>query len=550
MRAPSTLSPTGSTRWSLPRILLLFCLLNVGLLALEVARHTGFGPNRLALEALVLTGALGLLAGRRGVHWLALTGAGLATILLAMALGDALARYSLNRPLNLGLDLHLLLSVFHLIEGNVSVAAAWLASVLAALALLLFAVAVYALLRYLPVRARAWSGAGVVYQLMLLAGLVGLLGQELLPTPPRTITPALSMVEDQAYWVERTRQERRQFSALLQETHEAESRLALTGLAETDVIIGFIESYGVSAVFDERYTPEVVPQLERLEERAEAAGLHLVSGTVNAPVFGGQSWLAHATLLSGLWIDSHLRYELLLQTRRNTLVDDFAAGGHHTVALMPAITLPWPEGRWYGFDRLLESADFPYAGPPFNWVTMPDQYTWSHFQESVRAEAPEPVFAKLALISSHAPWVPILPVIDDWSVIGDGEIFNQWEGKGEAPSALWRDHDRVREHYARSVAYSLEVSSAYIEAFPEENENALVILIGDHQPAPIITGPDPSAGVPVHVLSADPRLLEPFRERGFIDGAMPPDAYTEHSMADIRGWLREAFGESARLAAR
>lgn len=538
-----TASTCDAASWWRPvsRLLLLFGLLNIGLLALELARHDGFGPNRLALEALLLGGAFGLLAGRRSGRWPAGFAAALATALLALALADGLARYSLNRPLNLGLDLSLISSVFQMIAGNVSAAAAWLAAGLAGIALILFAGGVYWLLRRLPAPVAACSPTGGLALLLLLAGLVGLFGRELLPHLPRTITPAWSMLQDQAHWLERTRQERRAFSAMLERRAAAGTGGPLSGLAQTDVVVGFIESYGVSAVFDERYASHVVPQLDDLQRRAEEAGLALVSGTVNAPIFGGQSWLAHATFLSGLWIDSQLRYELLLQTEQDTLVDDFAAAGHHTAALMPAITLPWPEGRWYGFDTLLEAADFPYAGPPFNWVTMPDQYIWSHFQDTVRAEAPRPLFAKLALISSHAPWVPVLPVIEDWSTIGDGAIFNQWEGKGETPASLWRDHDRVREHFARSVAYSLEVSVAYMDRFMDQD--TLLILIGDHQPARLITGPEPSAGVPVHVISADPDRLEAFRERGFVDGAMPAGEYTEHSMADIRDWLQKAFTE-------
>lgn len=540
----NALTTRDNTTWRGPlaRLLLLLCVLNVGLLALELARHDGFGPNRLALEALLLTGAFGLLAGRKGVRWLAFGTAGVATGLLALALADALARYSLNRPLNLGLDLSLIASVFHLVAGNVSTAAAWLAALLAVVALLLFGGAVYWLVRRLPARIAFRSLTGGLAMVLLLAGLTGLLGRDLLPQLPRVITPVWTMLQDQVHWVERTRQERADFSAMLERRDAAGTRQGLTGLTETDVVVGFIESYGVSAVFDERYAPIVVPQLDDLERRAEAAGLSLVSGTVNAPVFGGQSWLAHASFLTGLWIDSNLRYELLLQTRQDTLVDDFSAAGHHTAVLMPAITMPWPEGRWYGFDTLLEAADLPYAGPPFNWVTMPDQYTWSYFQETVRAESPRPLFAKLALISSHAPWVPILPVIEDWSSIGDGEIFMQWEGKGETPASLWRDHDRVREHFARSVAYSLEVSASYMERFMDQD--TLLILIGDHQPARMITGPDPSAGVPVHIISADPRQLEAFRDQGFVDGGMPPDQFTERSMADIRGWLQQAFGTS------
>ena len=40
--------------------------------------------------------------------------------------------------------------------------------------------------------------------------------------------------------------------------------------------------------------------LARIEGRLTGQGLHMASGWLSSPVAGGQSWLAHATLLSGL----------------------------------------------------------------------------------------------------------------------------------------------------------------------------------------------------------------------------------------------------------
>ena len=42
---------------------------------------------------------------------------------------------------------------------------------------------------------------------------------------------------------------------------------------------------------------------------------------------------------------------------------------------MPAITLAWPEAGYFGYDRVLAAHDLGYRGLPFNWVTMPDQFT-------------------------------------------------------------------------------------------------------------------------------------------------------------------------------
>lgn len=521
------------------RLLFAFVLLNIGLLALEIPRHGGVGPNRLALEALVLCGLFALLPPHRWTRVLAALLGLAAAILAALSLADALARLSLNRPLNLGLDYPLVMSVYHLTASSTSPLAAALAGVILILLLLALVFVTYTLL--LAIRPPRQSLPTLVTAIILvLAGVVGFVAPQSFRQATRAITPAVTMAQDQWFRLERTRVERKEFAKALDERKMPEPR-KLAGLEGRDVIIAFIESYGVSAVFDTRYAPTVQPSLQNMETALAAANLHVVSGALKAPVFGGQSWLAHATVLSGLWIDSHLRYELLLQTGRTTMVDDFAATGHQTAVIVPAITRPWPEGEWYGFQTLKAAKDIPYAGPAFNWVTMPDQFTWSYFQKEIRERAPAPLFATLALVSSHAPWVPILPIIGDWSGIGDGSVFRQWEGKGEAPESLWRDHDRVREHYARSVAYALDVTTAYAERFV--GGDTLLIVLGDHQPARLITGPEPDAGVPVHVISADPGLLKPFLARGFVEGIMPPDVPTQFRMDRLRDWLREDFGD-------
>ena len=64
------------------------------------------------------------------------------------------------------------------------------------------------------------------------------------------------------------------------------------------------------------------------------------------------SWLGHGSAISGLWLDNQLRYELMLGSGQPTLVDDFAAAGYRTVALMPQITMAWPEGRLLGYDEI------------------------------------------------------------------------------------------------------------------------------------------------------------------------------------------------------
>jgi hypothetical protein len=369
----------------------------------------------------------------------------------------------------------------------------------------------------------------------------------------------VDLVVAQAIRLGETFTERERFEADLDAAPDtyAEVDGLLSRLANRDVVLAFIESYGVTVVDDVRYSPRILPRLEDLQSRVEAAGLHMVSGTLVAPTQGGESWFSHGSLLSGLWLGNQIRYDLLIGSGRETLIDDFRRAGYRTVAIMPAITYAWPEGDALRYDEIFARADIPYAGPPLNWVTMPDQFTWSFLEKGVRGtargatgEVPpgdtaprdrDPVFAEIGLISSHAPWTPILPVLDDWDSIGDGSVFQEWANAGEAPEVLWLDTERVREHYALAIDYALNAMAGYAERYVDEN--TLLIALGDHQPAPLITGDGASWEVPVHVISGDPDLLTPFLEWGFLRGSFPSRAYPDRGMDYFRDWFIRAYSE-------
>ena len=147
------------------------------------------------------------------------------------------------------------------------------------------------------------------------------------------------------------------------------------------------------------------------------------SGFLTAPTQGGQSWLSHASFASGLWINDQSRYQAYLASGRRGLFHHAQAAGFRTAAVMPAITRPWPEALRMGFDRVLAAGDLGYRGQPFNWVTMPDQFTLAATDRLLRAPGAAPLFAQIALISSHAPWVPV-PRMVAWDQVGDGRVFD------------------------------------------------------------------------------------------------------------------------------
>jgi hypothetical protein len=523
-------------------LVLLDCLL----LAPLWIRFGELGPHLLALEACVVVAAFLLLPRGRPVGVLAGVTAALAGVVSVLSFADTAARESLARPLNLYLDVGLAPSVVHLLQGalgplrGVAVVAGVAAGAVALTALLAL------LLRSLA-EPRPGLRPRVPAALLLLAALAAIPVRWLHPRGVVLALPAVQLVTEQERQLGRMLGERARFALEMEASpaRYAGTPALLSGLQGRDVILAFVESYGSTVLDTPAYRAVVGPKLAAMDSALGAAGLHVVTGTLEAPSQGGMSWLGHGSVLSGLWLENQLRYDLLLAGDRHTLVDDFEAAGYRTAALMPAITMAWPEGARFGYDEIHTFADIDYAGPPLNWVTMPDQFTWSYLERALREPTREPLFAELGLISSHAPWTPILDVLEDWEAIGDGAVFRRWENAGQSPEELWRDRERVRAHYARSVGYAIDAMAGWAVRYL--GDDGILIAMGDHQPAPLITGEDAPRTVPVHVVADDPALLAPFRAWGFVEGVLPAPHPTPPRMSAFRPWLVRAFSRPTRV---
>lgn len=520
------------------RLVLLVVFLNALLVALLIPG--GSGLPWLATEALILAALLLLLPVCRlqtGLAWLAGV---LYSLTAAFVVLDTLIRASLGRPLNLYHDFSIAGASVELLLGNLGLPLTLAVVVLALVLWLLLAALVARLLLAMAALGRGPAGRCLATGLAAVA-VIGL------ALPVRLVdTTAAAIGTTQADRLLQARQASQAFRRQLDGQQVEGEGAALESLSQIHVVLAFVESYGVSALFDERYRPVVGPALDTMAEAAEQRGLHMVSGRLGSPVQGGQSWLAHASVLSGLWVESQHHYDALVASEAPTLIDDFRDSGHRSVAVMPAITKVWPEGRALGYDRIYDAAAMEYQGPAFNWVTMPDQYTWSRTHDRILEPARQPVFAELALVSGHAPWVPVLPVLADWNQIGEGEVFRQWQGAGESPASLWQDPERVREHYARAMAYSLEVIAGFIGQ--RMGDDTLLIIMGDHQAAPLVTGDSASRDVPVHLVSADPDLVGRFLGgagddglAGFRAGAWPFDDEPGPGMDRLRPFLHRHF---------
>jgi hypothetical protein len=300
-------------------------------------------------------------------------------------------------------------------------------------------------------------------------------------------------------------------------------------LAGRDVTIVFVESYGRASFDNPAYAPTHTASLRRAEPAIAAAGLAMRSGWLTSPIEGGQSWLAHGTLAAGLTVSDQTRYGAMLASGRRTLFHLAAASGYDTAAVMPAITLAWPEGPMLGFGRILGAADMGYRGPAFNWVTMPDQYTLTAWQRLL-GPADRPRMTQVALVSSHAPWVPVPAMVDPGS-IGDGSgIFDAMAQAGDPPSVVWRDEARIREAYRRTLDYSLQAVLAH--AARPDTVPPLLVVLGDHQAAGFVAGAG-GRDVPVHLIGP-PDAVALFDGWGWTEGLVPDAALPAWPMAEFR----------------
>ena len=309
----------------------------------------------------------------------------------------------------------------------------------------------------------------------------------------------------------------------------------LTRLAGRDVLVIFVESYGRTSFDTALYAETHVPTLRAAQNRLAQVGLEARSGWLTSPIAGGQSWLAHATFASGLQIGDQQRYGSFLASPRQTLWQIGAQAGYRTAAIVPAITMAWPEGQRLGFDTILAAADLGYRGKPFNWVTMPDQFTLAR-GPSLLPASDQPLLAQIVLISSHAPWVPV-PRLLPWDSLGDGTEFNDMATGGESPKDIWRDNDKVRDQYRQAIDYSLQTVMDFVAR--QGPDAPLVIVLGDHPPAgfvSMIRGRD----VPVHLIGPK-SALEPLADWGLAPGLIPDASSPVWPMESFRDRFLTSF---------
>jgi len=295
-----------------------------------------------------------------------------------------------------------------------------------------------------------------------------------------------------------------------------------------------VESYGQVAVQRSSFSPGVDAELTRGTSALGAAGFHARSGWLTSPTFGGISWLAHSTLQSGVWVNSPTRYDELTGSSRFTLSQAFGRAGWRTVDDTPSNDRYWPQGTgFYHYDKIYDRRNVGYHGPTYAYASMPDQYVLLGLQrlELGRSDRP-PLFAEVDLVSSHEPWKQIPPLIP-WNRVGNGSVFYH------LPVDMIGNTD-VKQAYGRSISYTLSAIVSFVHHYGRKN--LVLVMLGDHQPAKIVSGENPTHEVPISIISHDPAVLRRISSWGWNDGLRPARQAPVWPMSAFRDRFLAAYG--------
>ncbi len=375
--------------------------------------------------------------------------------------------------------------------------------------------------------------------------LCAVLGAQLVSRTPIASTLSAGLVVDEVNAVRADIHDRSVFAAEIRHDPLAATptRQLLTGLRGKNVLLVFVEAYGQQAVQGRSFSPAVDAVLSKGDKELASAGFSARSGFLDSATYGGISWLAHSSLQAGLWVDNQDRYNQLIAAKRFTLADAFKRAGWRTVDDDPSNDRPWPQGKaFYHWDAIYNRYQVGYKGPTFTYASMPDQYIYSALNRlELSKPHGKPVFAEIDTVSSHMPWNRI-PKQIPWSEVGNGSIYNTLP-EDHSTGAFWSNPPRVQAAYGRSVVYSMSTLLSFVKKYV--SKNTVMIVLGDHQPLPIVSGQHSNHDVPISIIAHDPKVLKQIGSWGWNAGLQPNASAPVWPMSAFRNRFLGAFDSPA-----
>ncbi len=99
----------------------------------------------------------------------------------------------------------------------------------------------------------------------------------------------------------------------------------------------------------------------------------------------------------------------------------------------------------------------------------------------------------------------------------------------------------MKADYQASIRYSLTTLVSYAETYA--GDDLVLVVLGDHQPSPIVTGPGAGRDVPITIIAKDPAVLDRIGDWGWTPGLRPGAQAPVWPMDAFRDRFLAAFSE-------
>jgi hypothetical protein len=105
----------------------------------------------------------------------------------------------------------------------------------------------------------------------------------------------------------------------------------------------------------------------------------------------------------------------------------------------------------------------------------------------------------------------------------------------------------VRQWYGRSIQYSMNVLTSWVTEL--NDPNLVLILLGDHQPHTIVSGPGADHEVPISIVARDPSVFRQIAPWHWQDGLLPGPSAPLEPMDAFRNQFLRTFSTASSPAA-
>ncbi len=310
-----------------------------------------------------------------------------------------------------------------------------------------------------------------------------------------------------------------------------------------------VESYGRCVTERKALKDKYYQTIRAAQSRIDTSGIYSTSAFSKATTSGGRSWLSFSSIIAGTSISTQIQYNDLIDKHYAypNMTRFFESLDYNTFRIKTfkktnkSTNISYRRlERWFGFDTWIKHHEIPYKGYGFDFLGgIPDQYALSYFQEDFPRDKTNPMFLFFMNTSSHGPWVPPPPIVEDWRSLDTLKMPYMYK------HAPYKDH--LTHRYGQAIDYQIGYLTDFIIKY--SNEDDLFILIGDHQPGMIFNYEEDEFDTPIHIIGRDSSMVNSFKSYGFEEGlALKQDATVIYHAAVYSMLQRELirnYGESA-----